>query len=149
MTLATFEMLSHFLSGSDHIPKANRVGKPCIHPRNQVSVAAWALANQESCTQIRSLRCYHIQRNPLPTSSHESACRCPWRFHLVAQRQEGFLFKHWIKRFNISTKQKLLNGREQYQCRSTLVVISVFHEPSQNKNQWRVFSEVYCCLRSP
>ena len=52
MTLSTFEMLSHFLSASDHIPKANRFGKPCIHPRKQIAVAVWALANQESCRQI-------------------------------------------------------------------------------------------------
>ena len=39
MTSATFEMLSHFLSASDHIPKANRVGKPCIHPHKQIAVA--------------------------------------------------------------------------------------------------------------
>ena len=52
MTSSTFEMLSHFLSASDHIPKANRFGKPCIHPRKQIAVAVWALANQESCRQI-------------------------------------------------------------------------------------------------
>ena len=54
MTSSTFEMLSHFLTASDHIPKANRFGKPCIHPRKQiaVAVAVWALANQESCRQI-------------------------------------------------------------------------------------------------
>jgi len=52
MTSSTFEMLSHLLSASDHIPKANRFGKPCIHPRKQIAVAVWALANQESCRQI-------------------------------------------------------------------------------------------------
>ena len=52
MTSSTFEMLSHFLSASDHIPKANRFGKPCIHPRKQIAVAVWALANKESCRQI-------------------------------------------------------------------------------------------------
>ena len=52
MTSSTFEMLSHFLSASDHIPKAYRFGKPCIHPRKQIAVAVWALANQESCRQI-------------------------------------------------------------------------------------------------
>ena len=52
MTSSTFEMLSHFLSASDHIPKANMFGKPCIHPRKQIAVAVWALANQESCRQI-------------------------------------------------------------------------------------------------
>ena len=52
MTSSTFEMLSHLLSASDHIPKANRFGKPCIHPRKQIAVAVWALANQEKCRQI-------------------------------------------------------------------------------------------------
>ena len=51
MTSSTFEMLSHLLSASDHIPKANRFGKPCIHPRKQIAIAVWALANQESCRQ--------------------------------------------------------------------------------------------------
>ena len=52
MTSSTFEMLSRLLSASDHIPKANRFGKPCIHPCKQIAVAVWALANQESCRQI-------------------------------------------------------------------------------------------------
>lgn len=45
MTSSTFEMLSHLLSASDHIPKANRFRKPCIHPRKQIAVAVWALAD--------------------------------------------------------------------------------------------------------
>ena len=32
--------------------KANRFGKPCFHPRKQIAIALWALANQESCRQI-------------------------------------------------------------------------------------------------
>ena len=45
-------MLSRLLSASDHIPKANRFGKPCIHPHKQIAVAVCALPNQESCRQI-------------------------------------------------------------------------------------------------
>ena len=60
MTSSTSEVLSHFLSTSDHIPKANRFGKPCIHPRKEIAVAVWALANQESWRQIA--KSYHDQK---------------------------------------------------------------------------------------
>ena len=52
MTASVFEMLNRLLSTSEHIPKANRFGKPCIDPQKQIAVAIWALANQESSRQI-------------------------------------------------------------------------------------------------
>jgi len=88
MTSSTFEMLSHLLSASDHIPKANRFGKSCIHPRKQIAVAVWALANQENSRQISDrfgVTMSSVTRCML-TSSHESACRCPWRLNPLAQR---------------------------------------------------------------
>ena len=52
MTASVFEMLNRLLSTSEHIPKANRFGKPCIDTQKQIAVAIWALANQESSRQI-------------------------------------------------------------------------------------------------
>ena len=52
MTAEVFEMLNRLLSTSEHIPKANRFGKPCIDPQKQIAAAIWALANQESSRQI-------------------------------------------------------------------------------------------------
>ena len=77
MTSSTFEMLSHLLSASDHIPKANRCGKPCIHPRKQIAVAVWALVNQESCRQISD-------RFDFTMSSVTRSLL--WRLHPVAER---------------------------------------------------------------
>ena len=49
--------LNRLLSTSEHIPKANTFGEPCIDPKKQIAVAIWALANQESSRQIADRLC--------------------------------------------------------------------------------------------
>lgn len=111
MTSSTFEMLSHLLSASDHIPKANRFGKPCIHPRKQIDIAVWALANQESCRQTSD-------RFDVTMSS---VTRCLRRVTkaLVDVRGDFIQWPRGRKPFLLtiglrvsSLQQKVLNGRE-------------------------------------
>ena len=52
MTPSSFETLCQLLVRSDHIPKGNAFGRRCIDPEKQITVAVWALTNEESCRQI-------------------------------------------------------------------------------------------------
>lgn len=52
MTRSTLETLCQMLAPSEHIPKGNAFGRQPIDPQKQITVAVWALANQESCRQI-------------------------------------------------------------------------------------------------
>ena len=106
MTSSTFEMLSHLLSASDHIPKANRFGNPCIHPRKQIAIA---VANQESCRQISDS--FDVTMSSV-TRCLRGATKVDVCGDFIQWPRGRKLFLLTIGLRVSSLQQKVLNGRE-------------------------------------